>query len=91
MQQNAEDHGVAIGDQIGVATRHGVKPITVVGITSIGEGGSAFGGATVIELTRSDVEDWFDLQGERSSISVIGDDGIDPAALGPERQRRPAR
>ena len=50
LQQNAEDHGVAIGDQIGVATRHGVKPITVVGITSIGEGGSAFGGATVIEL-----------------------------------------
>ena len=81
LQQNAEDHGIGVGDEIGVVTRHGVKPITVVGITSIGEGGSAFGGATVIELTRSDVESWFDLQGRASSISVIADDGVDPAAL----------
>jgi putative ABC transport system permease protein len=81
LEQNAEDHGIEIGDRIGVVTRHGVMPITVVGITAIGDGGSAFGGATVIELTRSDVETWFDLEGRASSISVIAEDGVDPAAL----------
>ncbi len=81
LQQNAEDQGVQIGDEIGVVTRHGTRPVTVVGVFAIGEGGSAFGGATAIVMTRSEVERLFDLEGRASSISVIADEGTDPTAL----------
>jgi putative ABC transport system permease protein len=81
LEQNAEDNGIEVGDEIGVTTQLGVKRVTVVGITRFGEGGSALGGTTLVELTRTQIERWFDLTGKLSSVSVIADSGVDPAEL----------
>ena len=81
IQQNAEDQGIEVGDRIGVVTRHGVKHVTVVGIFSFGEGGSSVGGATVVELQRRQAQQWFDMEGEVSSVSVIAGPGVDPGEL----------
>jgi putative ABC transport system permease protein len=81
LEQNAEDNGIEVGDEIGVTTQLGVKRVTVVGITRFGEGGSALGGTTLVELTRTEVERLFDLTGKLSSVSVIADSGVDPAEL----------
>jgi putative ABC transport system permease protein len=81
LADNADDHGISVGDEIGVATRAGERPVEVVGTFEFGEGGSSLGGATVIELSRSDIWRWFDLQGRFTSIGVIADDSIDAAAL----------
>ena len=81
LQQNAEDNGVDVGDRMGVTTRHGTKRVTVVGLIAFGEGGSAIGGATVVEAPKPDVSRWYDLQGKVSSISVIAEPGVDPQVL----------
>ncbi len=81
LEQNATDNGIEIGDRIGVTTRHGIKHVTVVGLIAFGEGGSALGGTTVVELDRARVAQWFDLEDKLSSISVIADDGVDPQIL----------
>ena len=57
------------------------KPVTVVGIIRFGEGGLGLGGATVIELRARTARRLVRPPGQVSSISVIGDAGVDPAAL----------
>ncbi|MET0957737.1 MAG: FtsX-like permease family protein [Solirubrobacterales bacterium] len=81
LEQNAEDHGIDVGDRIGVATRHGVETVTVVGVFAYGEGGSALGGTTAVELPPRQVQRWFDLRGRVSSINVIAEPGVEPAEL----------
>jgi putative ABC transport system permease protein len=81
LAQNAADEGIGLGDEIGVVTRRGVRPVTVVGTFEFGEGGSALGGTTVVEVPTTQVQDWFDLEGEVSTISVIGEPGTDPKTL----------
>ncbi len=49
--------------------------MTVVGTFDFGEGGSALGGTTVVVLPRDQVQRWFDLEGEFTSIGVIADAG----------------
>ena len=65
VQQNAEDHG--IDDRRRNRCRHPPRrqdDDAWSGSSPIGEGGSALGGATVIELTPLGMcEHWFDLQG----------------------------
>jgi putative ABC transport system permease protein len=78
---NAKDNGVEVGDQVGVATRHGEKQVTVTGLIRFGEGGSSLGGTTGVELPREQVQKWFDLQGKVTSVSVIADPGVSPEAL----------
>ncbi len=87
LEQNAADHGIELGDRIGVATRHGVRHVTVTGIFAFGEGGSSLGGATAVELPRAQVQRWFDLDGKVSTVSVLADSGVDPALLA-ERIKR---
>ena len=86
LEQNAADQGIEIGDRIEVATRRGLKPVTVVGTFAFGDGGSSLGGTTVVELPRRDVERWFGLEGRLSSISVIAEPGVP----GPELSDRVA-
>jgi putative ABC transport system permease protein len=82
LAQNAEDNGIALGDEIGVATRNGEKQVTVVGFVNYGEGGSsALGGTTGVSLYRPQFDRWFDFEGKASAISVIGEPGIDPQTL----------
>ena len=81
LAQNAEDEGIRIGDRIEVVTRRGSKPVTVVGTFEFGEGGAALGGTTVVEVPTPQVQDWFDLKGEVSTISVIGEPDTDIATL----------
>lgn len=81
LAQNAEDHGIEVGDTIGVATARGEKPVEVVGTFDYGEGGSSLGGATAVTLTRDQLWRWFDREGELTTIGVIAEEGVDPAAL----------
>lgn len=78
---NATDNGIALGDRIGVATRHGEKPVRVVGFVTFGGGGSALGGATMILLDRGQFDRWFDMEGKANAINVIAEDGVEPALL----------
>jgi putative ABC transport system permease protein len=78
---NAEDNGIEIGDRIGVTTRQGEKQVIVTGLIRFGEGGSSLGGTTGIELPREQVQEWFDLQGKVTTVSVIADPGVSPEAL----------
>jgi putative ABC transport system permease protein len=82
LAQNAEDNGISIGDEIGVATRNGEKRVTVVGLVNYGDSGaSALGGTTGVSLYRPQFDRWFDFEGKASAISVIGDPGVDPGTL----------
>jgi putative ABC transport system permease protein len=81
LEQNAEREGIEVGDRVGVATRRGVRPVTIVGIFAFGEGGSSLGGTTVVELPRAEMQRWFGLEGRLSSISVIAEPGFQPAEL----------
>jgi putative ABC transport system permease protein len=81
LAQNAEDQGIEVGDRIEVVTRRGLKPLTVVGTFEFGEGGSALGGTTFVEVPTAQVQRWFDLRGKVSTISVIAEPGTDPAAI----------
>jgi putative ABC transport system permease protein len=81
LAENAADNGIEVGDMIGVATARGERQVEVVGTFEFGEGGSALGGATIVELTRDQLWRWFDRQGEYTSIGVIAEDVADPGAL----------
>ncbi|MEO8091828.1 MAG: FtsX-like permease family protein [bacterium] len=80
LSQNAEDNGIELGDRIGVTTRRGVARVTVVGLFTFGEAGS-LGGTTAVEMPAAQVQRLFDLRGRFSSISVIGELGVDPGEL----------
>ena len=77
---NAADNDIAIGDEIGLATRRGERTVRVVGTFEYGEGGS-IGGATVVQVPRDDVWRWFDLQNKYTSIGVVADAETDPQLL----------
>jgi len=81
LAENAADNGISVGDTIGVATARGEKQVEVVGTFEFGEGGSALGGTTMVELTRDQVWRWFDRRGEFTSIGVIAGDGVDADLL----------
>ena len=53
----------------------------MVGVFAYGEGGSALGGTTAVELPPRQVQRWFDLRGRVSSINVIAEPGVEPAEL----------
>jgi putative ABC transport system permease protein len=80
LASNAEDNGLALGDRIGVVTRHGEKQVTIVGLFDFGEAGS-LGGTTLIALPPEQVARWFDLTGRVNTVSVIAEDGVAPAEL----------
>jgi putative ABC transport system permease protein len=81
LEQNAQSEGIGIGDRIGIATRKGMRPVTVVGLFAFGAGGTSLGGTTVVELPRADVSRWFGLEGRLSSISVIAEPRIEADEL----------
>ncbi len=81
LTQNAEDNGIQIGDEIGLTTKSGVKPVTVVGTFDFGEGGAALGGTTAVTMPIGQLRDWFRLEDEVSSVSIAAAASVDPSDL----------
>ena len=71
----ASDNHLHVGDTIGLATEQGVKQVTLAGIFDFGNS-TSIGGATLVSGTLSDVQRWFNLRGQYSSISVAAEPGV---------------
>ena len=76
----ANDHGIEVGDRVGLETSHGTKQVTVVGLVDFGGSGSAAGyGFTM--ATPGDIRSWYDQQGQVGQISVAAKPGVSPEQL----------
>ncbi len=78
--QFASDKHLHVGDTIGLATEQGVQQVTLSGIFDFGNS-TSIGGATLVTGTLSDVQRWFKLEGQYSSISVAAQPGVTPDTL----------
>jgi len=67
LRETAKSNHVKLGQRVGIATREGVQPATVVGIYDLG-GVSSLGDTGVVSAPLASVQRWFDRQGEVSSI-----------------------
>ena len=80
ISQMAEREHLTVGQRLGLATRTGVKDVTIVGIFKYGDV-SSIGGATVVTATLPQVQQWFDRKGEVSSVVAAAEKGTTPEAL----------
>jgi putative ABC transport system permease protein len=76
----ADSEGLALGDRLGIATRSGVRPVTLTGLVTFANV-SSIGGATIVIATKADVQAWFRLRGRVNSIAVGAQPGVSPEAL----------
>ena len=76
----SKDENVGIGDHVGLNTRLGEKPVTVVGTFKFGNV-SSIGGASLVEVTLADAQQWFDREDQVSTISVQADEGVSQIEL----------
>ena len=67
------------GDRLGIASRGGVEPVTVVGTYEVGSADA--GGTDVVSAPLEDIQRWFDRPGEVTTINVAAEDGVAPAEL----------
>jgi putative ABC transport system permease protein len=74
-----EEH-LEIGQQVGLATRTGVKDVTIVGVLKYGDV-SSIGGASIVTATLAQVQDWYDRRGQVTSIVASAEDGVSPGEL----------
>ena len=72
---------VRVGDRAQLATQDGAKDVTVVGILQYGDGSTSLGGSTTVLAPFADVERWWSLPGEASSVYVKADPGVAADAL----------
>jgi putative ABC transport system permease protein len=79
IRATAEKHDLGPGDRIGIATRRGIVPVTVVGSYEFGS--SDVGGTDVVSARLDDLQAWFDREGEVTSIDVAADEGVSPQQL----------
>jgi putative ABC transport system permease protein len=76
----ADQHGIEVGDRVGLETSHGTQQVTVVGLVDFGGSGSAAGyGFTM--ATPGDVQRWYDQRGQVGQISVAARPGVSPEQL----------
>ncbi|HET9739644.1 MAG TPA: FtsX-like permease family protein [Solirubrobacteraceae bacterium] len=80
ISQTAEKEDLQVGQPVGLATRTGVKQVTIVGIFEFGDVASV-GGASIITATLPQVQEWFEREGEVMSIRAAAEDGVSPEAL----------
>jgi putative ABC transport system permease protein len=78
LDQNAQDQGVELGDEIGIATRRGIETVEVVGLVSFD---AAVGGTTVVSVPTRQLQSWFGLEGQVSSIDVLAEPGVSAGDL----------
>lgn len=76
----AANEGLDLGDRLGIATRDGVKQVTLTGTVTFANV-SSIGGTTIVIATKDDVQRWFDLEGRVNSIAVAAQPGVTPQAL----------
>jgi putative ABC transport system permease protein len=80
ISQTADKEHLRVGQQVGLATRTGVKRVTIVGIFEFGDVASV-GGASIITTTLPQMQEWFDRDGEVMSIRAAAEDGVSPGTL----------
>ena len=71
----AKDQRLKVGSRVGLATRDGVKPVTVSGVFELG-GVESLGGTSVVAATFADAQRWFDREGQASSIVAAAEPGV---------------
>ncbi len=76
----AHDNDLQVGDTVTIQTPGGVGQYQLVGIVGFGETDNV-AGATYAAFILPEAQTLFGLEGELSSITVLGDEGIDPAVL----------
>ena len=76
----AERESLALGDEFGVGTRDGIVPVTVAGVFTFGEA-SSMGGTIMVAAPLADVQRWYGLEGELTSIDVQAEAGVTPEQL----------
>ena len=75
----AKQH-LGLGDTIQIATRQGLRRLTVAGIYTW-PAEASLGGTIMIDAPLADVQSWFGLAGRLSSINVAAAPGVSAAAL----------
>jgi putative ABC transport system permease protein len=80
ISQTAEKEHLRVGQRVGLATRTGLKHVTIVGVFRYGDGASV-GGATIVTATLPQVQEWFDREGEVMAVRAAARDGVSPEAL----------
>jgi putative ABC transport system permease protein len=76
----ADKHGIDVGDEVGLETDHGTKPVTVVGLVDFGGSGSA-GGYGFTMTTLENLQRWYDQRGQVGEIDVAARSGVSPRQL----------
>lgn len=76
----AETIGYAVGDRMPVQFRSGVREFEIVGVTGFGDADNMLG-ATMVTLDLATAQDVLDMQGEYSTITVVGDGQVPPEDL----------
>ena len=80
VSKTAEDENLRVGQRVGLATRTGVEPVTIVGIFEYGNVASV-GGASLITATLPQTQEWFDREGELTSVVAAAEDSVSPDTL----------
>lgn len=76
----ASAQGLSPGSRLGIATRTGVKEVTLTGTVTFANV-SSIGGTTIVIATKDDVQRWFGLEGKVNSIAVQAAPGVTPQVL----------
>ena len=76
----ATDNRLRLGERAGLATRTGVRPVTIVGIFRFGSQESV-GAASLISTTFADAQVWFDRRGQTSQVVAAARPGVSPERL----------
>ena len=85
----AKKQGVGVGDQIAIATATGTVPVKVSGVFTFGDA-SSLGGTIMVGAPLADVQRWYGMRGELTSISMTAEPGVTPAELATRVARRTA-
>ncbi|HJW75242.1 MAG TPA: FtsX-like permease family protein [Thermoleophilia bacterium] len=76
----SDDKNLKEGDHIGLTTAFGVEDVVISGVFNFGDSAS-LGGATIVQTTLADAQDWYELEGQFSTIMVAAGDGVTPDEL----------
>ncbi|MEZ5126485.1 MAG: FtsX-like permease family protein [Thermoleophilia bacterium] len=80
VEKLATDQNLKVGSTLKVITDAGSEDVTVAGIFRFGAE-SSLGGSLLIQMTRADAEQWFDMEGRVSYIDVKAEVGTSPETL----------
>ncbi len=76
----ADRENLSVGQRVGLTTRVGVRPVTVVGTFRFAES-DAIGGATITAITLADAQRWYDRENQVTSVVAAAADGVSADGL----------